>query len=81
MRPQTADKPRKRKNSFRETKSGRNFCLLRQLRLQIAVTYVHVSSLIYNLASLPCGLIQRLSKRWLCQRFGSASDRCRVFLL
>jgi hypothetical protein len=39
--------------------------------MQIAVTYVRVSSLICIFASLPCGLFQRLAKRRLCQRFGT----------
>ena len=66
---QTADKPRKRKNSFRQKKCGRNFCLLRQRRLQPAVTYVYVSSPGCKFASLPCRVFQRLAKRRLCQRF------------
>ena len=66
---QTTDKPRKRKNSSEWKKIRRNFCLLRQLQMQIAVTYVRVSSLICIFASLPCGLFQCLSKRQLCQRF------------
>ena len=70
-RSQTADKPCKRKNANRKEKSGWHFCLLCQHRLQISVTYVRVSSLICSLASLYCRLFQRLSKRWLCQRFAS----------
>ena len=80
-RAQTADKPRKHKNSFRQKKSGRNFCLLRQLHLQSAVTYACVSSLDCKFASLPCKVFQSLAKRRLCQRFepaafaaGSSSD-------
>ena len=66
---QTADKPRKRKNSFRQKKCGRDFCLLRQRHMQPAVTYVYVSSLDCKFASLPCRFFQRLAKRRLCQRF------------
>ena len=58
--PQITDKARKRKNADRNKEIGWHFCLLRQLRLQIAVTYVHVSSLICSLASLSCRLSQRL---------------------
>ena len=39
---------------------GWHFCLLRQRRLQITVTYVRVSSLICSRASLSCSLFQRL---------------------
>lgn len=59
----TTDKPRKRKNPSEKKKNGRNFFLLRQLRLQIAVTYVRVSSLICSLVSLPCRLFKSLAKR------------------
>ena len=72
---QTADNPRKHKNSFRQKKSGRNFCLQRQLHLQPKVTYVYVSSLGCKFASLPCRIFQRLAKRRLCQRF----ERRRMF--
>ena len=54
------DKAHKRKNAYRYKEIGWHFCLLRQLWLQIAVTYVHVSSLICSLASLSCRLSQRL---------------------
>jgi len=57
---QPTDKPCKRKNSFRQKKSGRNFCLQRQQHLQSAVTYVCVSSLDCKFASLPCEVFQRL---------------------
>ncbi len=57
---QSVDKARKRKNSFEERENRRNFCLLRQLHLQMAVTYVCVSSLICKLVSLPCRLSQPL---------------------
>ena len=57
---QTTDKARKRKNADRKYEIGWHFCLLRQLQLQIAVTYVYVSSLICSLASLSCRLSQRL---------------------
>ncbi|MBR6766801.1 MAG: hypothetical protein IKM02_02495, partial [Clostridia bacterium] len=46
--------------------------MLRQLHLQPAVTYVHVSSLVCKFASLPCMVFQSLAKRRLCQRFGTA---------
>ena len=37
---QTVNKARKRKNSKEQFKNCKNFCLLRQLQLQMAVTYV-----------------------------------------
>ena len=78
---QTAGNPRKRKNSFRQKKCGRIFCLLRQMRLQPAVTYVYVSSLGCKLASLPCRVFQRLAKRRLCQRFETDEDTSkRIFI-
>ena len=61
--PQIADKPRKRKKPFEREEIRKGFFLLRQLQLQIAVTYVRVSSLICSFASLPCVVFQRLAKR------------------
>ena len=43
--------------------------MLRQLRLQPAVAYVHVNALGCKFASLPCRFFQRLTKRRFCQRF------------
>ena len=56
---QSVAKAPKRKNHFRKKRSGSDFCFLRQHRLQTAVTYVQVSSLVCRLASLACGLSQR----------------------
>ena len=57
---QTTDKARNRKNADRKNEIGWHFCLLRQLRLQISVTYVCVCAFICSLASLSCRLFQRL---------------------
>ena len=56
---QSVAKAPKRKNHFRKRTRGSDFCFLRQLHLQPAVTYVQVSSLVCRFASLSCGLWQR----------------------
>ena len=58
-RPHSADKAHNRKNCLDKMKISGNFCFLRQLHLQSAVTYVHVSSLDCKFASLACRLSQR----------------------
>ena len=62
-RAQSTDKARKRKNAYRKNEIGWHFCLLRQLRLQISVTYVCVCAFICSLVSLSCRLSQRLTRR------------------
>ena len=54
--PQLADKARKRKNCPEQREIRGNFCFLRQLHMQPAVTYVYVSSLACKFASLSCRL-------------------------
>ena len=61
-RLQTTDKARNCKNADRKNEIGWHFCLLRQQRLQISVTYACVCAFICSLASLSCRLSQRLSK-------------------
>ena len=63
---QTTDKARNRKNADRKNEIGWHFCLLRQLRLQISVTYVCVCAFICSLASLSCRLFQSalVNKNW-----------------
>ena len=58
--PQTADKGRKRRKSFRKKKNGRIFCLLCWRRLQNAVIYDGVNSLFCRLAALPCDGVNSL---------------------
>ena len=53
---QSADKARKRKNCPEQREIRGNFCFLRQLHMQPAVTYVYVSSLACKFASLSCRL-------------------------
>ena len=48
---QTTDKARKRKNAFQNHGIGWHFCLLRQLRLQIAVTYVYAPAALQRIAA------------------------------
>ena len=50
-RLQTTDKARKRKNPNRKKKKGWDFCLLRQQRLQIAVTYVYAPAALQWIAA------------------------------
>ena len=69
-RPQSADKACKRKNCPDQREIRGNFCFLRQLHMQPAVTYVHVSSLVCKFASLSCrlshpsGSLLTLSTSW-----------------
>ena len=48
---QTTDKARKRKNADRKYEIGWHFCLLRQLQLQIAVTYVYAPAALQRIAA------------------------------
>ena len=56
---QSAAKARKRKNCPDKREVRGNFCFRRQLHLQPAVTYVHVSSLVCKFAPLSCRLSHR----------------------
>ena len=48
---QITDKAHKRKNADRNNEIGGHFCLLRQLRLQIAVTYVYAPAALQLIAA------------------------------
>ena len=48
---QTTDKARKRKNAYRNKEIGGHFCLLHQLRLQIAVTCVYAPAALQWIAA------------------------------
>ena len=57
IRPrQSADKACKRKNCPEQREIRGNFCSLRPLHMQPAVTYAYVSSLVCKFASLSCRL-------------------------
>ena len=73
---QAADKAPKRKNHFRKKRSGSDFCFLRQLRLQTAVTYVYVRNLVCKLASLSCGLSQRPASLLTLSTYWAAPQEC-----